>query len=351
MGASDHVVDPSSPPARASPFLSVVLPAYSRPEFLLQAVRSVVSQRRSPTEPEIIVVKNFGEPVSDGYLERERVATIDFGSTTYGATIARAIERSRGEVVAFLEDDDAFDPGKIERLHEVFGGGSTVSYYHNDYREIDGRGATPPPSAPRRSIDRRVQGRDAEVFDGPSKVGSFSRMADSVPEAHLSCVAMRRAALLRVLPRLARVPIGVDFFLFYAGLASDGAVMIDPGKLTVYRRHSSSASLALSTDPGWYPRLVDGTREMRTETRGMLTDLGARELLPILDRELSAHELYVRTTAPRPDRRAVAAAIAGVLRHPGALRAPGRRQLFLRSCLVAVAPGAAARRHRAAPHP
>jgi hypothetical protein len=335
----------SDPPAseRDRPVISVLIVAYFRRSFLLTAVNSVTAQRTSRTEPEIVVVKNFPDAELDEFLNLEGVKIIEFGSETYGATISRAVRECRGEIVAFLEDDDAFEGAKLGRLREIFGGGSRVVFYHNDYREIDDRGEALAGSSSRRSIDRRTKLRLSESFEGPAKLDMFDRMGDSVAEAHMSCVAMRRSTLERVLTRLERIPIGVDFFLFFVALASDGAVMIDPGKLTLYRRHFANSSRALSFDPRQYRQLVEGTRVMAEETGATLRDLGGEEFLPILERELSAHALYVEVTAPMPKRRALATALFEMVRHPESFRGPGRRGLFLRSWLFLLEPRVAAR--------
>jgi hypothetical protein len=251
--------------------------------------------------------------------------------------------------VAFLEDDDAFDPRKVERLRDVFRPGSRTDYYHNDYREIDEAGRDTPSSPQRRDIDRRVKGRGVERFEGSAKRDSFLRILDSVPEAHLSCVAIRRSELEPILERLESVPIGVDFFLFFVGLASEGGLVIDPEKLTLYRHHSASSSRSLAEDPSWYDRLIGGTRRMSEATRAMLRDRNAVMLLPSLEDVLAAHELFVRTTAASPNRRALVAALAAVLRHPRGLRAPGRPALLLQAVLHLIHPSWARRLVRAGP--
>jgi hypothetical protein len=328
-------------PARSegsTPRFSIILPAYSRRAFLVGAVRSVLSQRGDPAECEVIVVKNFLDAEVDGFLESEGVQVLDSGSGTYGVMIAMAVRACRGEVVAILEDDDLFDAGKMARLREVFNGSLSVSFYHNDYREIDELGAAKSPSGQRQEIDRRVGSRGVEIFAEEDKLGAFDRMGDSVAEAHVSCLALPRSTLLRVLPFLEPVNIGGDFFLFFVGLASEGAVVIDPSKLTLYRRHPANSSRALDSDPGSYQELVEGSRVMGRETRKMLRSLDGARFQPLLEQELSAHRVYIAITAPLPRRPTVARALIGMLRHPRSFRGVGRPQLFGRGCAFLIAP-------------
>jgi len=332
------------PPRPRTVGLTVIVPAYSRTEFLPGAVRSLLAQRAGVAWPvEILVVKNFASPGLEDLVRSESVATLEFGSRVYGSTIARAIRASRGKVIAFLEDDDLFDPTKLARLEAVFAKEPSVTFYHNDYREIDRAGGPSRPSAQRRGIDRRVRGRGLERYAGAEKVRAFDRIGDSVPSAHLSCIAMRREALTRVLDRLERVPIGVDFFLFFVALASEGEIVIDPEKLTLYRRHPGNSSRSLSFDPAWYGELVEGSRRMAEETRGMVDDLGRRELHPILDGELAAHALYVATSAPVPRRRAVGSALLELLGRTQTLHGVGRKGLCGEGALFSLSPSIAAR--------
>ena len=329
--------------------ISVVIPAYQRREFLHEAWSSVEGSG-GPGLREIVVIKDFEDPALDSPAS-DRLTSIAYGSRNYGGTIARAVRACRGNVVAFLEDDDRFGPTKIARLSAVFAADSHVAFYHNDYREIDRSGAPLAASSQRRAIDRRMSGRALERYEREEKVSRFDRLCDSVPSAHLSCVAFGRRSLEPVLPYLERVPIGVDFFLFFAGLASDGTLVIDPEQLTDYRRHSGNSSRALSFNPAWYRELVTGSRAMADATRAMLVELGRRDLLPRLEAELAAHAVYVATAAPAPERRDVARALAGMLREPISFRGIERRALFLRAGLFVAEPSWAARIVRPRPTP
>jgi hypothetical protein len=328
------------------PRISVVIPAYSRRAFLVAAVRSVLSQRRTPADAEVIVVKNFHDPEIDRFLDSEGIRVLDSGSALYGTMLAMGVRECTGDIVAILEDDDLFDRQKLARLREVFDRVPGLTFYHNDYAEIDVRGSACPPSDQRREIDLRTRSRAAEVVDDRDKVAAFDRMEDSVAEAHVSCLALPRDALLRVLRYLEPINIGADFFLFFVGLASSGPMMVDPGKFTLYRRHPANSSRALAYDPAVYHELVEGSRVMAVQTREMLNSLGAERFLAVLEQELVAHRLYLAVSAPRPGRRPVAEAIVGMMRRPRSFRGVGRFGLFARSFVYLVVPGVAVRLFR-----
>jgi glycosyltransferase involved in cell wall biosynthesis len=99
------------------PPLSVVIPAHNAARTLERAMRSVFTQEFSPQE--VIVV-------DDGSSDRTADLAASYGSSAVqvlrieqcgGAAAARnhGINASRGELIAFLDADDEWDPGKLAR--------------------------------------------------------------------------------------------------------------------------------------------------------------------------------------------------------------------------------------------
>ena len=107
--------------------VSVIIPTYKRPEYLLAAVRSVMAQTYEKIE--IIVVDDNGEGTSDQLITAEVINNIDDKRLIYhvqkknmGVCVARntGISISKGKYVAFLDNDDLFLPQKIEKQVEFF---------------------------------------------------------------------------------------------------------------------------------------------------------------------------------------------------------------------------------------
>ena len=110
------MVNNSNPP----PFFSVVIPTYNRADLLRQAVRSVLEQTFKDFE--LIVVDDGstdGTPEVVSEFADERVKFIPNDRDKGGAGTRNAgIVRSRGEWVAFLDDDDLWLPEKLERQYQ-----------------------------------------------------------------------------------------------------------------------------------------------------------------------------------------------------------------------------------------
>lgn len=98
--------------SRARPLFSVIIPTYKRPDFLGEAVSSVLAQ--TVEDLECIVVDDGGggslELVADSRLRVIR------RSTNGGPAVARnaGMVAARGTYICFLDDDDVYRPHRLE---------------------------------------------------------------------------------------------------------------------------------------------------------------------------------------------------------------------------------------------
>ncbi|WP_313996588.1 glycosyltransferase family A protein [uncultured Paenibacillus sp.] len=104
--------------------VSVIVPTHNRTDMLLQAVESVCRQTVKPLE--IIVVDDASERPPEQALEPLKrygaaIRCIRFDSPR-GACAARneGAEQAKGGILMFLDDDDTWEPEKIERQLAVF---------------------------------------------------------------------------------------------------------------------------------------------------------------------------------------------------------------------------------------
>jgi glycosyltransferase involved in cell wall biosynthesis len=159
------------------PLVSVVVPTYGRPEFVVDAVRSVARQTHDRLE--LLVVDDCSprpiapvlEDVDTGGLVR---STCLRHEQNRGANAARntGIRASEGDVVAFLDDDDRWEPTVAERYVETFRArGPDVGVVTVGVRVVNESGT--------QIGELRPAIRDdplEELLDG-TLVGSFSRFA------------------------------------------------------------------------------------------------------------------------------------------------------------------------------
>jgi glycosyltransferase involved in cell wall biosynthesis len=99
--------------------VSVIIPAYNAASTLPRAIDSVLSQRRADIE--IIVVDDGSTDETYTRIEpyRSRIRYCKQGNCGTAVARNRGIQESTGEYLAFLDADDEWLPGKLERQMAV----------------------------------------------------------------------------------------------------------------------------------------------------------------------------------------------------------------------------------------
>lgn len=106
----------------AGPLISVIIPTRDRPEKLVQAIDSVLSQTYESYE--IIVVDDGSIVDVEKILEKfyaDRILCLKHEKVS-GACVARnsGLLHAKGDFIAFLDDDDRWLPQKLEKQLAVF---------------------------------------------------------------------------------------------------------------------------------------------------------------------------------------------------------------------------------------
>src|SRR5262245_43212492 len=104
-----------------SPTISTIIPAYRAAHTIARALASVLGQTYPSNE---ILVVDDGSPDDIAGAVRpygERVTLLR--KPNGGAASARnlGLDRARGDLVAFLDADDYWEPHKLERQQSLFG--------------------------------------------------------------------------------------------------------------------------------------------------------------------------------------------------------------------------------------
>jgi len=133
----NNVTSPASPQASehgGAPLVSVVIPVYQSPPFIVHTLNSVLAQTFSNYE---IIVVNDGSPDTElleqflkPYLPRIRYIKQD----NLGPSAARnaAIREARGEFVAFLDSDDLWLPHHLHTQVELLQSNPSLSLVYSN---------------------------------------------------------------------------------------------------------------------------------------------------------------------------------------------------------------------------
>ena len=162
--------------------VSVVIPTYNRQEFLADAINSVLSQTIKPFE--IIVIDDGSTDASEDVLKKYGDQIKLIRQENSGVSVARnvGIKAAHGSLIAFLDSDDMWLPGKLERELEFFERDLNLALVHSDVFLVSDNVRTRPRA-----------GR--ERFSGSCYAEFFS---ESPAFPILSTVIVRASALRRV---------------------------------------------------------------------------------------------------------------------------------------------------------
>ena len=211
-------------------FASVLIDTYNHERFIEQAIVSVLEQDFSPTDREIIVVDDGSTDRTPEIVKRfePRVRLVRKENGGQASAFNTGIPECKGEIVAFLDGDDWWAPGKLQAVAAALADDAAVGLVGHGITEVfsDGRQhAELLREVPRFRIDSEAGGRTFRLRK--SFLGT-SRMTFRVD----------------VLRQIGRVPetlrFEADEYLFtLAGFFADVLILRD--SFTFYRLHDSNA--------------------------------------------------------------------------------------------------------------
>ncbi|BAB60066.1 hypothetical protein [Thermoplasma volcanium GSS1] len=208
--------------------VSVIISAHDRKKYVMNAIKSVLDQSVGRDKIEIILVKNFSDVALDNFCEKNKIKNVLFFGPTLGEKMARGIMESSSEIICFLDDDDMFEPNKVENVLKAFNEDDIV-YYHNGVRIIDEDG---------RIVEKNYTGRmRVNVRLNDARSIKMARKLNG--DWYMSCISVRRDFAVSMIDTLKSLPASFDKLMYYSALASKGVLIVDNAPLTRYRLHSS----------------------------------------------------------------------------------------------------------------
>jgi len=232
------------------PFISVIVTAYNRKEFLLQAVSSALRQTLPRDFYEVIVVKNFEDEEIDRWLEGWGVRSVLSEAPEQGEQLAAALEEAKGEVLSFLDDDDMFSDKKLEAVKSIFQRDEVV-FHRNRRAFVDAKGRLIGEEAAHPAFQAR--GSDPGVLRKLIGLGMASNS---------SSMSIRRSALDAIgVERFRKIRLAVDTLYFVASLLQGGVLTYDPHPLTLFRFHGNQSSIDMRSPLAYAKKRCDSAKK------------------------------------------------------------------------------------------
>lgn len=209
-------------------FISVVVTAYNRKEFLLEALKSAVNQTLQRDKYEIICIKNFKDTKIDNYIENNNIISIIEKEKTVGEYLYLSAKKAKGNILVFLDDDDLFSKDKLERVALYFSR-YPIGFYHN----LQLKGVPP------KIGFLGFKENNFKVIKYPYK-HNFKYIGPAI--ANMSSIAIKKNILLSYSRELKNIITNQDSFMFLISLMSKKDILIDNNKMTFYRIHDKNTS-------------------------------------------------------------------------------------------------------------
>jgi len=219
----------------SGPTVTAVVTAHDRPRFLPEAVTSALASGAD----EVLVVRNFSGPIL-GVEGRYRDLPCSEAET--GVKEAVGLENARGDVVAFLDDDDLWDPAKVPRVRELFGSDPGLAYYCHDQAPVD-------------ASDHPVTSGHREwALKDPSRFASwdgrdFRVLFQQIWPGNNSSTVVRRDWGLGWAPALREAGWAADRFWIAAALIDRRVIRLEATPLTRLRLHELNMSQTRGASP------------------------------------------------------------------------------------------------------
>lgn len=277
----------------SNPKVSVIVTANGRKEFISKAITSLIEQKISKSEFEVIVVKNF----KDKNLETsclEHGFKLVHTDGIQGAFLSEGLKSASANILAFLDDDDIWSLDHLERLVSVFQKYPDLGYYQNTCKYIDSEGNSADYWHPSK---RGMSFRNKEVYiTSDQKIQHISQLKKMSADFNLSSIAVKREVIedhLMLVPFLQGFPDGI---LFYLALCSNSSIFLDNTIGTFYRIHvkrSSNSTMSSVRRANTIKNLMEYLNKVCVKN----------EIMKWLEIELSLNNCLTAFRNPSPNRR------------------------------------------------
>ncbi|MGC8701278.1 MAG: glycosyltransferase family 2 protein, partial [Thermoplasmata archaeon] len=220
---------------KEEPYISVIITAHNRKEFLKDAINSVLNQTFEKSFYEIIVIKNFEDQEIDNLIDENKIISLKTrDDSLIGEDLALGIERAKGEVISFLDDDDLFMPKKLETVYNYFKKYENLVYLHNSEYFINEKGN--PTRFWVKDLNKNI------ILDHFKNLNELFKLEKYGFFFNMSSISIRKNKILPYVDNLKKINFHPDDFMFFISTLEEPKLFILlKEKLTKYRVHQSAS--------------------------------------------------------------------------------------------------------------
>lgn len=219
--------------------------AYNRKIYLREALESVVNQTLDSKFYEIILVANFNPNIDA--MGGKNIVVI-YSNDPPGSALSMAMEKAKGRIIALLDDDDTWEPKKLETVFSLFSKDEELIYYHNNISFMDQSGANIESSAHSVSINKSSKRGLVFILADELDFRQIRQMLGWAMDFNNSSICFRKSSLENKIEYIRNVKASLDTSLFFASLTCGAKLCCDGRKYTKYRVHSQNISFGVNRD-------------------------------------------------------------------------------------------------------
>lgn len=251
------------------PYLSVVVIAYNRKEFLRDSLESLQKQTLSFKEYEVILITNFEYDI-DAYQNMQISHYLMEGSAW--EFMLKGIGLSNGEIICFLDDDDIFLEDKLKNVVEIFRNNPDIDYYRHNFREVNYNLE----SLKRNSV-KHV--KKTKYINSNEFINNLIYLTFNEVYFNASTIAIRKQMMNVKENIIFGRDLATDIMLWIFVMLNARAIYIDEKELSLYRIHKKSA---IHSDKGEEKYTCKQNDALFFMTKGEVKDTNRKVMLSLI---------------------------------------------------------------------
>ncbi|HTB94160.1 MAG TPA: glycosyltransferase [Candidatus Sulfotelmatobacter sp.] len=221
-----------------TPFASVLIDTYNHERFIEEAIQSVLSQDFPAADREIIVVDDGSTDRTPEILRKfaPQIRILRKPNGGQASAFNHAIPECKGELIAFLDADDWWAPGKLTRVANVMAAEPSLGFLGHGIITVLPDGS-----------QRTEVLRDGFCFQANELSGAllFRRRCAFMGTSRMT---LRRNLLQRIGPIPTKIRIQADEYIYTLASVLT-PIRILPEALTCYRVHADNGFHIWNPDP------------------------------------------------------------------------------------------------------
>ena len=233
--------------------ISVIICAFKRERFIIDAINSVLDQTLERDYYEIIVSKSFVNEEIDRFITINNLKNIYIDSEKYGTRVAEAIKYSSGDIIITLDDDDMFRKDKLKTIFDIFTNDDSLAAVYNNFGFINADGHNIKSTF--RHVEHKYMKKLGRYrFSNTNKASLRMTLKIGMPFGQM---AIKKKVIVEHIDELYNVNLSIDTFLFTIIVASPHPIFVIPDELTLVRMHDEGETQYFTNDINVQKKIIN----------------------------------------------------------------------------------------------